>query len=159
MTAPAQEIYEVQGTLALQGVIAHGWCHSPERPGKALRVEILADGAVVAAGVAARLQLELVRPGITEGYHGFALPLPPEALAGCMLEARESVTGQVFARRLPAQPRDLAGWQRDIALLERGLQAMHRMIDQQPSAHAGLAAAFEAVGGVHLKKIDVGILR
>jgi len=154
MTEAPRDSYEVQGMLALQGPIAYGWCHSPERPGKALRVEILADGRVVAAGVAARLQLDLVRPGITEGYHGFSLPLPPEALSGCMLEAREHVTGQVFARRLPARAADVAGWQRDIAILERGLAAMHRMLERQTSAHVGLAEAFGAVAKGYNKKYE-----
>jgi hypothetical protein len=140
--------YDVQGILGLQGGIAHGWCHAPQLPGRALRVEILADGAVVAAGVAARLQLELVRPGITDGYHGFSLPLPQSALEGVMLEARESATGQIFARRLPPRATDVESWERDIALLGRGLNAMHAILGQQEAAHTGLAEAFRTVGGL-----------
>jgi hypothetical protein len=141
--------YDVQGILALQGGIAHGWCHAPQLPARALRVEILADGVVVAAGVAARLQLELVRPGITDGYHGFALPLPQRALEGVMLEARETATGQVFARRLPARATDIPEWARDIATLGRGLDAMHAMLGRQKPAHTGLAEAFSTVGRVY----------
>jgi len=144
--------YDVQGVLALQGGIAHGWCHSPQLPGRALRVEILADGAVVAAGVAARLQLELVRPGITEGYHGFALPLPQSALEGVMLEARESATGQVFARRLPVRATDILAWERDIAILGRGLAAMHAALGRQKPVHSGLAEAFGAAGRLYLSE-------
>lgn len=145
--------YDVQGLLELQGSIAHGWCHSPQLPGRPLRVEILADGVVVAAGIAARLQLELVRPGITEGYHGFALPLPEPALAGVMLEARESLTGQVFARRLPARATDVEAWARDLAILGRGLTAMHAMVGQQKPAHKGLAEALGTVGGVYRMEV------
>lgn len=141
--------YDVQGILGLQGGIAHGWCHAPQLPGRALRVEILADGVVVAAGVAARLQLELVRPGITDGYHGFALPLPQAALEGVMLEARESVTGQVFARRLPPRVTDIDAWARDMSLLGRGLEAMHAMLGEQKAAHVGMAEALETVGRVY----------
>lgn len=146
MSAADETDYDVKGILALQDEIAYGWCQSPQLPRRALRVEILADGVVVAAGIAARLQLELVRPGITDGYHGFSVPLPQGALDRVMVEARESGTGQVFARRLPLRATDIPAWERDIATLGRGLLALHTMLGRQRPAHVGLAEAFRTAG-------------
>lgn len=138
--------YEVRGALHLQGRIAHGWCQSPQRPGESLRIEILADGRAVARVIAGRLHLPLVRPGVSDGYHGFSIPLPETALGDLMLEAREVETGQVFARLLPAAPSDIAAWQAQARSLGESLATAEAGMPETMVAARRLRQAFAQVG-------------
>jgi hypothetical protein len=141
--------YDVRGTLAYKRGNVYGWCYSPQRPAQALRVEILADGVVVASGIAARLTLELVRPGVTDGYHGYSLQLPSDTVTGALLEARESETRQVFSRRLPEQMADVATWGTRARSVAVTLAHMHKTLAHSAKPQEGLRVAL-AAGGAFL---------
>ncbi len=98
------------GDLHRDGEMAVGWCWSPARPRERLRVALLVDGVVVAATVAARLRLDLLREGVRDGYHGFSLPLPSPMPAATRIEARELASGAVFGRILLDAPADVGAW-------------------------------------------------
>jgi hypothetical protein len=140
--------YDVRGTLAVQDEQATGWCWSRQRPGEALRVEVLSDGAVVAWGLAARLVLELVRPGVTDGYHGYLLILPKGLPQTAILEAREARTGQVFARRLPKTLPDVVAWQGRVATLGRAVTQLHDGLGEARTGEARWSAAWGAGGAL-----------
>jgi hypothetical protein len=68
------------------------------------------DGRQVAAAVAARLRLDLVRDGLCDGYHAFSFLLPAKLSEISVLEAQELATGQVFGRILGRAGGDLDAW-------------------------------------------------
>lgn len=147
MTTPAPS-YDVRGTFEVQDDQAIGWCWSQQRPKEALRVEVLSDGQVIASGVAARLVLDLVRPGITDGYHGYLLILPKELTTTAILEAREAGTGKVFARRLPKTLTDVIAWQRRVAELGGEVVRLHDKLSQAGSVEARWSTAWGAGGAL-----------
>jgi hypothetical protein len=138
--------YDVRGTLEVQNEQATGWCWSRQRPGEALRVEVLSDGQVVAQGIAARLVLELVRPGMTDGYHGYLLILPEDLPQTAILEAREARTGKVFARRLPRTLPDVTAWQQRVAQLNSVIAQSHDKLDESNSGEARWSTAWDVSG-------------
>jgi hypothetical protein len=140
--------YDVRGTFAVQDEQATGWCWSPQRPGEALRVEVLSDGQVVAWGLAARLVLELMRPGVTDGYHGYLLILPKGLPQTAILEAREARTGQVFARQLPKILPDVMTWQRQVATLADTVAQLHDGLGAASPGEARWSAAWGAGGAL-----------
>lgn len=142
----AAAAYEVRGALALQGRVAYGWCQSPQRPAEALQVEILADHRLVASFAAGRLHFPLVRPGVTDGYHGFSVALPEAVLVDTLLEARERKTGQVFARLLPSNPVDIGRWQEAVTAVGHNVERLRaRFPDVNLQQHM-MRAAFGEVG-------------
>ncbi len=100
----------IQGELQRQGLVVTGWCWSPDEPGRRLAVELTVDGRMVAAAVAARLRLDLVRDGVCDGYHGFTFALPAGLTPSQMLETRERSTGIVFGRVLGGEQPELRDW-------------------------------------------------
>jgi hypothetical protein len=147
-TSTAHADYDVRGALTLSGDSVSGWCWSPRYPNERLRVEVLVNDRVVASGIAARLVLELVRPGISDGYHGFFLPLPSRLSAEALLEARESATGYVFARLLPRRMVDTADWTKQVVTLSTTLGHLHAKLGEVASGRmlATLSAALTASG-------------
>lgn len=115
----------------------HGWCLLPDRPGTRVAVEILADGRLLAATVAAEFF-----GGAGDGRHGFSLALdaPLAGPATIVVEARERGTSTVFGRvvlfpdamarplddRLAAIDRQVL---RDPAIGVTGADMMHRALD------------------------------
>ncbi len=148
----ARPSYEVRGALTHSGDGVSGWCWSPQHPNERLRVEILVNDHVVASGVAARLQLERVRPGVSDGYHGFFLTLPLPLPANALLEARESGTGYVFARLLSHYTTDVADSEHRISTLSLRLERLHRDLGEVAlgDRHRTLSTAL-AVSGAFLK--------
>ena len=140
--------YDVRGTFEVQGEQATGWCWSPQRPGEALRVEVLSDGQIVARGIAARLVLELIRPGVTDGYHGYLFLLPMGLPDTAFLEAREARTGKVFARRLPKTLPDVMAWQRRVATLGSTVARLHDRLGEGGLGEARWSAAWGASGAL-----------
>jgi hypothetical protein len=97
----------------LQGDIAHcdhagvaGWAMDAQHPGARVRLEVLADGAVVARGVADQLRPDLEIAGLGDGHCGFAIRfaprLPPDRAR--VLELRRSTDGAA----MPGSPLLLA---------------------------------------------------
>ena len=115
----------VVGDLQRDGAMATGWCWSPGRPRERLRVALLVDGVVVAAAVAARLRLDLVRDGLRDGYHGFSLPLPSPMPPATRIEARELASGAVFGRILLDRPADIDAWHARAGALSDRLAGLH----------------------------------
>jgi hypothetical protein len=148
--------YDVCGTFALQNEQAVGWCWSQERPGEALRVEILSDGQVVARGIAARLVLEVVRPGVTDGYHGYLLILPKGLPQTAILEAREAQTGKIFARHIPKTLPDVMAWQERVAQLADTVAQLHNRLGQSGPGEARWSAAWGASGALLDRKTAKG---
>ena len=140
--------YEVRGTFAVQAGQATGWCWSQERPGEALRVEILSDGQVVARGIAARLVLELVRPGVTDGYHGYLFILPKGLPQTAILEAREARTGKIFARHMPKTLPDVMAWQERVATLASTVAQLHDRFVEGGPGEARWSVAWGAGGAL-----------
>jgi hypothetical protein len=143
--APRQD---VRGTFKVQDDCATGWCWCQHRPAEALRVEILCDGRVVASGLAARLELELVRPGVTDGYHGYLFILPKGLPKTAILEAREARTGKVFARQLPDTMPDVAAWQQRVARLGGAMRQLHDDLTQPGLGEARWSVALGASGAL-----------
>ena len=153
--------YDVRGTFEVRDGQASGWCWSQQRPGEALRVEVLSDGQVVARGVAARLVLELVRPKVTDGYHGYLFILPKGLPQTAILEAREEYTGKIFGRHMPKTVSDIMVWQRRVAQLGGAVAELHDMLGQSGLGEARWSAAWGASGALlarpHAKGSLVGL--
>lgn len=83
----------------LQDGRAYGWAFATEHPKKRLNIEILADGEVIAHGIAADFREDLLAAGIGDGHHLFALTLSHELFDGQIhtLSAREAETGTPLA--------------------------------------------------------------
>jgi len=81
---------------------ATGWCMLADQPQTRVTVEILVDGKVVVAMVAAQRS-----DGPGDGRHGFAvsLPVPITGQATRVIEARARGTGLIFARIVLYQER------------------------------------------------------
>ena len=139
---------DVRGTFVVQDGQARGWCWCQQRPGDALRVEILSDGQVVARGIAARLALELVRPGVTDGYHGYLFILPKGLPQTAILEAREVRSGKVFGRRLPKSLPDVMAWQERVATLASAVAQLHDRLGESSLGEARWSAAWGAGGAL-----------
>ena len=144
----------VVGNLHRDGGMAVGWCWSPARPRERLRVALLVDGAVVAAAVAARLRLDLLREGVRDGYHGFALPLPSPMPAATRIEARELASGAVFGRILLDGPADVGAWHARADALSARLAELHGRLGpglrscDPPAALGALGSALASRPGI-----------
>ena len=80
-----------------------GWCWSPDEPTRRLVVDILFDGRVVTASIAALFRSDLLRQGFGDGRHGFELlpkVLPRTTGPVKMIEARERASGTLLGRML-----------------------------------------------------------
>jgi hypothetical protein len=124
----------VVGDLHRDGEMVTGWCWSPAHPRARLRVALLVDGVVVAAAVAARLRLDLVREGVRDGYHGFSLPLPSPMPAATRIEARELASGAVFGRILLDDAADVLAWHARADALSHHLSGLHGRLGLHPGA-------------------------
>ncbi len=134
----------VQGALTQDGGMVQGWCWSPRRAAERLQVTLLVDGVGVAHCVAARLRSELVRPGLCDGYHGFALALPAALSPFAVIEARERESGYVFGRILPRETAEIHGWRARAAAAEDAVSALQDRLhpDWGRPRRARLSAAF-----------------
>jgi hypothetical protein len=132
--------YSVKGDLSRDGAMVQGWCWSPDRPEERLSVALVMDGRQVAAGVAARLRLDLVRDGVCDGYHAFVFALQASSFG--VLEARELGTGAAFGRILGNAATDLAGWMTRLDALDRALTAMARAVAAPTVAPLSTALAY-----------------
>ena len=152
----ATHSYDVRGAFEVRDELATGWCWSQQRPSEALRVEVLSDGQVVARGIAARLVLELVRPGVTDGYHGYLLTLPNGLPQTAILEAREVRTGKVFGRQLPKALPDVMAWQRQVAQLGGAIAQFHDKLGESGLGKARWSAAWGASGALLSRRLVKG---
>jgi hypothetical protein len=128
--------------------MVQGWCWSPRQPAERLQVTLLVDGVGVAQCVAARLRSELVRPGLCDGYHGFALALPAALSPFAVIEARERESGHVFGRILPRETAEIRRWRAQADAAEDAVSALQDRLHPGwgGSRWAGLSAAFGVMG-------------
>ncbi len=68
------------------GIVGYAW--DPERPHRALDVELLAGGAISGTGLANLFDPELARRGIGNGSHAFRVPLMQRVELPCEIVAR-----------------------------------------------------------------------
>ncbi len=125
-----------------------GWCLWPDRAGARVTVEILVDGRVVAAMVAAQRF-----GGAGDGRHGFALTLPV-ALAGpatSVVEARERGGGTVFGRVVLFAEQIAQPIEDRLAALDRSV--LHApIIGQSRQFYPGVREAFAGAGAVLMQR-------
>jgi hypothetical protein len=133
--------------------LAHGWVHDTSQPGKALEVEILHQGEVVARGLADRYRDDLERNGIGNGCHHFRLSLSYTLFDSQphVLEVRVPVFGDallcppVTCSLVNSQPAHLDAIPRAQTLaLARKLERRGNF--SQPGGDQALLAAFDQHG-------------
>ena len=110
-----------------------GWAWYPGEPGRRVELEILADGVVVGAALAATQRSDLLSAGIGDGNCSFSFGLPPEVLRrprGALVSIREKATGLTIAEPRLFQRREiqdalakLADLESDARLLESSRRA------------------------------------
>lgn len=77
VSGPASAGANVHGHLdGIHGGRASGWLWDPKFPNHALRFEVLANGEVVAGGIADEYRADLAKAGIGNGWHAFSVPVP-----------------------------------------------------------------------------------
>jgi hypothetical protein len=87
-----------EAVLDQDGVL-HGWCFSPDEPGRRRTVEILIDEDVAATVIASRFREDLRNGQFGDGYCGFMLSLATpiaQAPQAAMLRARDLISGICF---------------------------------------------------------------
>ncbi|WP_462401997.1 tetratricopeptide repeat protein [Pseudomonas sp. Marseille-QA0332] len=115
LSAPAASSTEVTGHFDyILDDRAFGWAFAPAHPQKKLTIEIIADGEVVAQGIAQQFREDLQTAGIGDGCYMFDLQLSHELYDGEVhdLAARVAETGNLLSgthafgpeRREPAYP-------------------------------------------------------
>jgi len=127
-----------------------GWCLLPDDDAARVTIEMLVNGRVVAAMVAAQRFA-----GAGDGRHGFALSLPV-ALAGpatTVIEARERSTGTVFGRAVLFAEHIARPIENRLAALDRSV-LRSAMIGQMHTQHPGLR---QAIGGVGAALLDLAV--
>jgi len=133
--------------------LAHGWVYDKRQPGKALEVEILHQGEVVARGIADRYRDDLERIGIGNGCHHFRLSLSHTLFDGQLhvLDVRVPALGAVAlcppltCSLVNSQPAHLDAIPRAQTLaLARELERRGNF--SQPGGDQALLAAFDQHG-------------
>lgn len=81
---------------------ARGWAFDPSRPEQRLGVSILADGRVIASGVADQFRQDLLDAGLGDGRYAFALEVDTEALDASAAQPSAQVSDPEVA--LPGPP-------------------------------------------------------
>lgn len=116
LSAPAASVTEVNGHFDyILDDRAFGWAFAPAQPQKRLTIEILANGEVVAQGLAKQFREDLQTAGIGDGCYLFDLQLSHELFDGQVhqLTARIADTGSALGggphtfgpeRREPSYP-------------------------------------------------------
>lgn len=140
--------------------VLRGWCYYPDRPDERARIELRADGEVVATTEAARLDTDVRGGGGHDGHCGFFFAVEALIKSASVLEARERRLGRVLFRRLrdPADmgPRAvrLAAAEAEGAALLRRLEALEaekaqerlRAVDWPSAGRPWLSLALRARG-------------
>lgn len=99
LSAPAASVTEVNGHFDyILDDRAFGWAFAPAQPQKRLTIEILANGEVVAHGLAQQFREDLQTAGIGDGCYLFDLQLSHELFDGQIhhLTARIADTGSAL---------------------------------------------------------------
>lgn len=116
LSAPAASSTEVNGHFDyILDDRAFGWAFAPAHPHKRLTIEIIANGEVVAQGLAQQFREDLQTAGIGDGCYMFDLQLSHELFDGQVhsLTARVADTGGILGgepvafgpeRREPSYP-------------------------------------------------------
>jgi len=139
-----------------------GWAWYPGEPGRRVEIEILADGVVVGATLAATQRSDLLSAGIGDGNCSFSFGLPPEVLRrprGALVSIREKATGLTIAEPRLFQRREiqdalakLADLEDDARLLESSVALAGGRVAADQQATAEL---FRTVGDFFLQLAHV----
>jgi hypothetical protein len=139
-----------------------GWAWYPGEPGRRVEIEILADGVVVGAALAATQRSDLLSAGIGDGNCSFSFGLPPEVLQrprGALVSIREKATGLTIAEPRLFQRREvqdalakLADLENDARLLESTVALAAGRVAADRQATADL---FRTVGDFFLQLASV----
>ncbi|WP_128544390.1 hypothetical protein [Larkinella soli] len=73
-----------------------GWVYDRHNPNTPLTVELLANGQVVARGLAGNFRQDLLNAGKGDGRHGLSLPLPESVKTGQNLSLQLRVAGSTY---------------------------------------------------------------
>jgi hypothetical protein len=139
-----------------------GWAWYPGEPGRRVEIEILADGVVVGATLAATQRSDLLSAGIGDGNCSFSFGLPPEVLKrprGALVSIREKATGLTIAEPRLFQRREI----QDALVKLADLESDARLLESTVALAAGRGAAdkqaaadlFRTVGDFFLQLANV----
>jgi len=130
-----------------------GWAWYPNSPGQRVEIELLVDGELVGATIAASYRADVADAGVGDGNYGFSWALPYQILTRSresVVTARDKKTGHVLPEPRKFQQLVVADAVEKVAALEQDLKQLTATIallrGREQADHRDAAELFKTVG-------------